>query len=280
MIEIGYYHELKIKRDTSVGLFLEDEDGEQVLLPNKYVPEDLDREEPIEVFIYLDAEERPIATTLEPKIFMNEFAFLRAKSVADVGAFMDWGLEKDLFVPYREQLQNIEENRSYVVYLDLDEETDRLYASNRVERFLQNEEITVEKNEEVEILVYKETEIGYSVIINHEHKGLLFKNEIFQPIKIGDSMQAYIKNVRDDKKIDVSLQPSGYKLAANKNSELLWEALQKNDGYLPLTDKSSPEMIYSKLKISKKSFKRAVGDLFKKRKITLHPKGIKIVESV
>ena len=277
MIEIGRYNELRILRQTSVGLYLGDESGEDVLLPNKYCPENYKLEDKTDVFVYRDYAGRKVATNLTPKIFLNEFALLQVTAVADVGAFMDWGMEKDLMVPFKEQRQKMEEGRWYIVYLDIDKKTDRLYASNKIEKFLQNEVLTLEEGEEVELLVLQKTDIGFSVIVNNAHKGLIFKNEIFKELNIGDKLNGFVKKIREDNKIDISIQPIGYDNFNDTNSELIYRALVENKGFLAVTDKSSPNEIYSQFGISKKAFKKSIGALYKQRKITIQPKGIKLI---
>jgi predicted RNA-binding protein (virulence factor B family) len=277
MIEIGKYNELKILRQTSVGLYLGDENGEDVLLPNKYCPESFELEDVIKVFVYLDYAERKIATNITPKILLNEFAFLKVTMMTDVGAFLDWGMEKDLLVPFREQKQKMEEGKWYIVYLDLDKKTGRLFASNKIEKHLQNEVLTVEEKEEVELLVFQKTNLGFSAIINNVHKGLIFKNEIFKELNIGDKLNGFVKKIHEGNKIDISIQPIGYKSYIDKNNELIYRALVDNNGFLPTTDKSSPDEIYLHFGISKKAFKKSIGDLYKQRKITIGPGGIKLI---
>ncbi|MFC2157458.1 S1 RNA-binding domain-containing protein [Acidobacteriota bacterium] len=277
MIEIGRINELKILRQTSVGLYLGDESGEDVLLPNKYCPKKFELEEKIEVFVYLDPEERKVATNIKPKILLHEFELLRVTAVTNFGAFMDWGMEKELLVPFREQRPKMQEGNWYIVYLDLDIKTDRLYASNRIEKYLQNIALTVEQGEEVALLVYQETELGFSVIVNNRHKGLLFRNEIFKELKIGDKFNGFVKNIREDKKLDISMQRIGYENFNDSNSELILHKLEENEGFLPVTDKSSPEEIYRLFGMSKKAFKKSIGALYKQRKITLLPEGIKSI---
>ncbi|MFH1319201.1 MAG: S1-like domain-containing RNA-binding protein [Bacteroidota bacterium] len=277
MIEIGKYNKLRILRHTSVGLYLGDESGEDVLLPNKYCPESFNLEDEIEVFVYLDYAERKIATNLTPKIFLNEFSLLKVTAVTDVGAFLDWGLEKGLIVPFNEQRQKMEEGRWYVVYMDLDKKTDRLYASNKIEKLLQNEVLTIEEGEEVELLVLQKTDIGFSVIVNNTHKGLIFENEIFKELNIGDKLNGFVKKIREDKKIDISIHPIGYDNFNDSNSEIVYHTLMENKGFLAITDKSSPDEIYSQFGISKKAFKKAIGALYKQRKVTIQPKGIKLI---
>lgn len=277
MIEIGKYNELKILRHTSVGLYLGDESGEDVLLPNKYCPESYELEDMIKVFVYLDYAERKVATDIIPKIHLDEFALLKVTAVENVGAFLDWGLEKELMVPFKEQRQKMEVGRWYVVYLDIDEETDRLFASNRVEKYIQNEVLTVEEGDEVELLVLTKTDLGFSVIVNNDHKGLIFENEIFKEINIGDKLKGYVKKIREENKIDISLQAIGYDNFNDANSKLIYDALVQNNGFLAITDKSSPEEIYLQFGISKKAFKKSIGALYKDRKILMEPNGIKLI---
>jgi len=282
VIETGKHNELTILRETSVGLFLgsDFEEDEDILLPNKYCPESYRIGDHISVFVYRDSEDRRIATTLRPKIFMREFALLQVTAVTEVGAFLDWGLEKDLLVPFREQRQKLEAGRWYVVYLDLDKETDRLYASNKIEKRLQNEDLTAEVGDGAELLIFRKTDIGFSVIINNKHKGLVFNNEIFTELNIGDQVKGYVKNIHADNKIDISLQPIGFANYSSANDELLHRALVESNGFLPYTDKSSPDEIYARFGISKKAFKKALGTLYKKRVIELTDKGFNLRSQV
>lgn len=277
MIEQGKYIELKIEKRSTFGLYLSHESGEEVLLPNKYCTEEMRPGDTIQVFVYRDSKGKKVATTLIPKIFINEFALLKVTAVTGVGAFLDWGMEKELMVPFREQKQKMEEGRWYIVYLDLDTKSDRLYASNRVERFLQNDQITVKEGDEVKLVALQKTDLGYSVIINHAHKGLIFENEIFQEIRVGDRLKGYIKKVRDDQKIDVTIQPIGFQNSNDSNSELICKKLAENRGFLAITDKSSPEEIYAQFGISKKAFKKSLGALYKQRTISIEADGIKLL---
>lgn len=278
MIEIGRSNELRILRNTSVGLYLGDESGEEVLLPNKYCPEKFELEDKIEVFVYHDHEERKVATKIKPKILLNEFELLQVTAVTNVGAFMDWGLEKDLLVPFREQRHKMQEGKWYIVYLDVDRKTDRLYASNRIDDILQNRVLTVELGEEVSLFVFQKTDLGFSVIVNNIHKGLLFRNEIFKELNIGDKIIGFVKNIREDNKLDISIQRIGYENFNDCNSELIFHKLVENEGFLPVTDKSSPEEIRRQFGISKKAFKKSIGALYKQRKITILPEGIKSIK--
>ena len=277
MIEIGQYNELKILRETSVGLYLGDETGEDVLLPNKYCPESFKIDDMINVFVYRDYAERKIATNIVPKILLYEFALLQVNDVSEVGAFLDWGLEKDLLVPFKEQRQNMEKGRWYVVYLDLDEKTYRLYASNKLDKFLDLKPYEGNVGDEVDLLIMQKTELGYIAIVNNANKGLIFHNDIFQDLNIGEKLKGYIKHIREDNKLDISLQPIGYEKFNDANSELVYNMLVANDGFMAITDKSSPDDIYLQFGISKKSFKKALGALYKAGKVVLEGDGTRVV---
>lgn len=277
MIELGKYNELEILRDTSVGLFLGDEEGNDILLPNKYVPDRFDVGDKIKVFCYLDHEERPVATTLTPQITVNDFQLLRVVEVNEYGAFLDWGLEKQLLAPFREQRSKMIENQWYIVYCYLDEQTDRLVASNKLDKFISNENITVKALEEVWLIVTRATDLGWEVIINNKHKGLVYGNETYKKIAVGDKIKGYIKTVRSDNKIDVSLQPLGYK-SLEPAANVIFEKLLANNGVLKLHDKSDPEAIKKILNMSKKIFKKGIGALYKERKIEIREDGIYLLE--
>ena len=278
MLAQGKINHLKIIKRSTFGLYLGDGSGEEVLLPNKYCSDEMKPEGEIDVFVHRDSEDRKVATTLTPKILLHEFALLKVSAVTKVGAFMDWGLEKELMVPFREQRQKMEADRWYIVYLDLDQKTDRLYASNRLERFLSNDQLSVKEGDEVDLVVLQKTDLGYAVIINHKHKGLVFSNEIFQDLRIGDRLKGYVKKIREDHKIDISLQAIGFRKSSETNNELIHRQLIENKGFLPLTDKSSPEEISSLLGISKKAFKKSVGALYKEKKILIEDTGIRLLE--
>lgn len=279
MIEIGRYNTLTILRDTKVGLFLGTGiEGEDVLLPNKYVPKEFEIGEEITVFVYLDHEERPVATTLEPYILLNEFALLRVNYVNKIGAFMDWGMEKDILVPFKEQARPMEKGKRYLVYLYMDKKTNRLVASSKTNQFLSNEEITVEKGEEVDLIVSHITELGINVIINETHKGLLYRDEVYDDsIRTGDRLRGYIKNIRPDHKIDVALQAQGYQ-NIEPNAQKILDELKASRGFLRLNDNSHPEDIKTVLKMSKKTFKKAIGSLYKDRLIDIKEDGIYLVK--
>ena len=283
MLQIGKYNTLTILRDTKVGLFLGDPENDpdgvhDVLLPNKYVPKVFEIGEELIVFVYLDHEQRPVATTLVPYILLNEFALLRVNYINNVGAFMDWGMEKDILVPFKEQARPMEKGKRYLVYLYLDTQTNRLVASSKTNQFLSNEKLTVEKGEEVDLIVSHITDMGINVIINEQHKGLLYKDEVYDDsIRTGDRMRGYIKNIRPDNKIDVALQPQGVE-SIEPNAEKILSELRASRGFLRLNDNSHPEDIKTVLKMSKKSFKKAIGSLYKEKLIEIKEDGIYLVK--
>lgn len=268
MFEIGQYQNLQIVRKAPPGLYLSNEEGDEVLLPNKYMPQEYETGDALKVFVYLDHEERPVATTLDPLVTLNDFARLRCVETTNIGAFLDWGLEKHLFVPFKEQAYDMEKGRWYLIYCYLDEKTNRLTASSKVNQFLDNSEITVEPYEKVDLIVTNETDLGYNLIINGRYQGLVYRDLIFEELHTGDKLKGWIKKIRDDHKIDVVLQRPGYR-SIEPNADKVLEVLEDNDGFLNLHDKSSPEAIRERLEMSKKSFKRAIGKLYKKRKIRI-----------
>lgn len=279
MIHIGTDNTLTIARQTQFGLYLEDQDGNEVLLPNKYVPNQFEIGQEVTVFVYLDHEQRPVATTLEPHIYINEFALLRVNHINELGAFLGWGLEKDLFVPFREQARKMEKGKRYLVYLYLDEKTGRLVASSKTNQFLSNDNLKVQLGDEVDLIISHITEAGVNVIVNERYKGLLYKNEIYDDgIKPGDRMIGYVKNIRPDNKLDISLQQPGYEGVA-PSSEKVLEELRANRGFLRLNDDSHPEDIKSVLKMSKKTFKKAIGLLYREKKIEIKSDGIYLINN-
>lgn len=272
-MELGFYNTLEIIRDTDPGLYLSDDEGNEVLLPNRYVPEEFELGQSIRVFVYLDNEERIVATTDEPYIVRDEFALLRCNEVNEYGAFLDWGLVKELFCPFKEQPFKMSVGGWYLVYCYLDDKTERLVASAKTNRFLDNSTLTVEPFEEVELIVSHPSELGMNVIINKKHLGLIFHDDLFKEISIGDRLKGYIKKIRPDNKINVTLRKMGYR-SIEPNADSIMEALNNNSGYLKLTDKSAPEDIKKDLEMSKKSFKKAIGTLYKKRLIDIKEDGI------
>ena len=278
MIVLGTYNTLEILRDTSVGLFLGDGEGNDILLPNKYVPESYEIGQSMTVFCYLDHSERPVATNLEPEVLVNEFQLLKVVEVNEFGAFMDWGLEKHLLVPFREQRSKMQEGHWYVVYCYLDQQSNRLVASNKIDRFLSNDTLSVKEGDIVDLLVSRKTDLGYEVIINNRHKGLVYNNEIFKTIAIGDNTKGVIKKIRPDNKLDVSLQPLGENIL-EPAAQKIYEQLIAHGGFLGLHDKSDPELIKQELQMSKKVFKKGIGTLYKARKIEIRDDGIYAIGS-
>ena len=273
MIEIGRFNNLKILRDTDPGLFLGDDEDNEVLLPNRYVPNEFEIDASIDVFVYLDNEERLVAVTDTPYIHKGDFALLRCNAINQYGAFLDWGLLKELFCPFKEQAYKMIKGGWYLVYCYLDEKTDRLVASSKTNRFLDNSELTVKLYDEVDLIVSHPSEIGMNVIVNKCHLGLVFKDAIFKDLSVGDNLRGVVKKIRAGNKIDISLQKIGYRNIEPTATALL-SLIEDHNGYLNITDKSSPEAIKSVVQMSKKSFKKAVGALFKKRLIRLTPEGI------
>lgn len=247
-------------------------------MPNKYVPHEFEFGQDLTVFIYLDHEERPVATLLEPYILLNEFSLLRVNYVNQVGAFMDWGMEKDILVPFKEQARPMEKGKRYLVYLYMDEKTNRLVASSKTNQFLNNDNLTVERGEEVELIVSHITDIGINVIINEQHKGLLYKDEVFDDsIRTGDRLRGYIKHIRPDNKIDVSLEKIGYE-RIEPNAERILDELRASRGFLRLNDNSHPEDIKTVLQMSKKTFKKAIGALYRDKIIEIKEDGIYLIQ--
>jgi predicted RNA-binding protein (virulence factor B family) len=276
MIQIGKTNKLRILRETSVGMYLGDEENNAILLPTKYIEPGFHVEDEVDVFVYKDSEDRLIATTLKPYVEINHFAFLNVSEVSRVGAFLDWGLEKDILVPFKEQKNKMQEGYSYVVYIYLDEETDRIVASGKINKFISNEVLQVEQGEEVDLLLYAETDLGYTCVINEMHKGLIYHNDIFQDVKVGDSIKGYIKLIREGNLIDLSLQKIGFKHVLSSTDKIL-EYLNSHEGYLELTDKSSPDLIERRFDMSKATFKKSIGILYRQRKVTLHEDGVRLI---
>lgn len=282
-MQIGKYNTLTILRDTKVGLFLGNPDdnidgNSGILLPNKYVPEHFNIGDEISVFVYLDHEERPVATTLEPYILLNEFALLRVNYVNQIGAFMDWGLEKDVLVPFKEQARPMEKGKRYLVFLYIDNKTNRLVASSKLNQFLKNENLDIAVGDAVDLIVSHITDLGINVIINEQFKGLLYKNEVYdENIRTGDRLQGFIKTIRPDNKIDVTLQKQGYQ-NVEPNADLIMQELRASRGFLRLNDNSHPEDIKTVLKMSKKTFKKAIGALYREKLIEIKEDGIYLIK--
>ncbi|WP_107037481.1 CvfB family protein [Brumimicrobium mesophilum] len=276
MVYIGEYADLRIDRFTSVGAFLEDDQGFEVLLPNKYLTDDMEENQTVKVYIYNDSEDRPVATTETPKIELNDFAFLKVKAVSNFGAFLDWGLEKDLLVPFKEQTAKMVEDGVYLIRLYRDDQTNRLVGSARINRYLEDEVTDLEQGDEVDLFVAEISDLGRKVIVNEKYSGLIFKDRLVRPLRNGERTKGYVEFVREDGKIDISLVPIGLE-KFDEFSEQLLEYLKAHDGVSHVTDKSSPDLIRDVLGMSKKSFKKAVGNLYKNKKIKLTDKTIELI---
>jgi uncharacterized protein len=277
LINVGKYNELEVVKELDFGIYLKDGDVE-ILMPTKWVPAGTQIGDTLNVFIFRDSDDRLIATTIEPYAIADTFAFLEAKQVNDIGAFLDWGMDKDLLVPYREQQLKMEPGKSYVVFVYVDEETNRLVASAKLSRFIERNHIELQDGDIVNLLIYSETDLGFNAIINNLYSGLIYKNEIYEAIRVGDQMKGFVKHVREDNKIDLSLQKSGFELVDDVKWRIL-NMMKQNGGLLSLTDNSSPEEIKAKLQISKKAFKKAIGALYRERLVKLTDNGVQLVKS-
>ena len=276
MVNLGEYNELEVVKQLDFGVYLRAGDVE-ILMPTKWVPAGTQIGDKLSVFVFRDSDDRLIATTVTPFATANTFAFLEVKQSNNFGAFLDWGMDKDLLVPFREQPMKLEQGKSYVVYVYVDKTTNRLAASVKLNRFIQKDDVTVMDGDMVDLLVYSETPLGYNAIINNTYSGLIYKNEIFEAIRIGDKLKGFVKHVREDNKIDLSLQKKGFELV----DEVKWrieKILKENGGTLPLNDESSPEEIKATLQISKKAFKKAICALYRDRIITFTGQGIQLVK--
>lgn len=274
-LSLGKINTLKVVRKADFGLYLDGGPTGDILLPNRYVPKNTRIGDEIEVFLYLDQEERPIATTQRPIAMVGDFAHLRVAWVNEHGAFLDWGLMKDVFCPFREQKMRMEIDNSYIVHIHLDEESYRIVASAKIERYLSKERPEYKVNDQVSILVWQKTDLGFKVIVDNMYQGLVYDDQIFRELHTGDRLKAYVSAVRPDNKLDIALQKQGREQTLDF-AERLHEYLFKHDGYCPFTDKSPADEIYNEFHVSKKVFKRAVGDLYKQRLITLAPDGIEL----
>lgn len=275
MIEIGQYNSLTIARETEHGLYLANAEGEEVLLPNKFVTDEIKALKEFRVFVYKDSLDRPVATTQKPKVLIDQTTYLEVKQVTQIGAFLDWGLDKDILLPFSEQDVAPEVGDYVLVYVFLDRATNRVTASANLNKFINNKEIEVNVNDEVKVLVTEATEIGYKCIIENKHWGMLYSNELYgNKVQQGKIIKAFIKKIRIDGKIDLSLQKQGFSTISKDIRQIVLEAIKYNGGNLPLHDASPPEQIYSMLKMSKKNFKKAVGMLYKEKLIELRTRSI------
>lgn len=272
-IELGKFNRLKVVKQVDFGMYLDDDIEGEILLPKRYVPQDCKVGDELDVFIYLDNEERLVATTQQPLVQVGQFACLEVAWVNQYGAFLNWGLMKDLFVPFSEQKMKMQVGKRYVVHVHLDEESFRIVASAKVDRYLSKEKADYVPGQEVEVLIWQKTDLGFKAIIENRFGGLLYDSEIFQSLHTGMRLKAYVKQVRDDGKIDLMLQKPGAGKVDDFAKTLL-EHIRSNGGRTPLNDKTPAEEIYAMFGVSKKTFKKAVGDLYKKRLVVLQDDGI------
>ncbi len=275
-MRLGEYNKLTILRFTSVGAYLGDEEENDVLLPNKYLTEDMMLDDEVEVFLYRDSEDRLVATTEKPYIILNQFAYLKVKEVTPFGAFLDWGLEKDLLVPFREQAHKLEEGKYYLIYLMLDTATDRLVATSKTNKVFSKDVEGIQLNEEVSILIGDQTDLGVKVVVENKYQGLIYKNDIVDRLFRGETMVGYVFNIREDGKLDVRLTKSGGAKIEPNTIKVMY-LLEKNDGKLNLSDKSKPEEINTLLGMSNKTFKQVIGGLYKNRVIKINDDSIELL---
>ncbi len=277
MAEIGKMNTLQVLRSSDFGLFLDGGKLGDVLLPNRYVSGNLKPGENVEVFVMLDSEDRLTATTQKPYAMVDEFANLRVVSVTGIGAFLEWGMPKDLLVPFREQKIKMCEGQSYMVRIYLDHASNRLAASSKLDKFLDKTVVAYEATEKVDLLICAKTDLGYKAIINGAHWGVIFHNEVFQPLERGQRMEGFIKQVRDDGKIDLCLHKPGYEKVTDL-TEVILNHIKQQGGFMPITGKSSPGEIHALFGVSKKTYKQAIGALYKKRLIEFTDNGTKLVQ--
>lgn len=273
-IKLGRFNVLRVVKEVDFGLYLDGGDEGEILLPSRYVPEGCRVGEMLNVFLYLDSEERLVATTLQPLAQVGEFACLRVAWVNQYGAFLDWGLMKDLFVPFREQREKMQVGKHYIVYVYVDEDSFRITASAKIERYIAGDAATrYQAGDEVSLLVWQRTALGYKCIVDNSYAGMLYENELFIPLQVGATRMAYVKQVRPDGKIDLTLQKTG-RGRVNDFSEKLLEHIRRQGGHTDLNDKSPAEEIHAIFGVSKKTFKQAVGDLYKRRLIRIDDNGL------
>jgi len=272
---IGKINSLKVLRKVSIGYFLDGETLGDLLLPKRYAPPELNENDMIDVFVYLDSEDRLIATTLTPYAMVGDFAMMKVASVESVGAFLDWGLPKDLLVPFKEQQVKMEKGKSYLVYVYLDDNTKRIVASSKIDKYIDNTLPEYKHGEEVDLIIAYKTELGYKAIINGAHSGVLYNNQVFTALRTGQKIKGYINKVRDDDKIDLLLLKPGYE-KMDELSQKVYEKLKDANGFLSVSDKTAPEKIANLFGISKKNFKKAIGSLYRDRLIIIEDEGIRL----
>lgn len=278
MIQVGKYNTLKVIKEVDFGIYLDGDNGEEILLPKRYVPDGLKVDDEITVFIYHDNDGRLIATNLTPVAIVGEIAMMEVADVNGAGAFLKWGLMKDVFCPISLQDKRMRSGDKRLVMLFIDEKTGRVTATEKIDKYLSNYELTVTDGEAVDLVVYQKTDIGYKVIINSKHMGVLHFNEVFKDLQIGEKLKGFVKHIRPDNKIDVSPGTKGYARIPSEEQKIL-NLLNENNGYLPYNDKSEPEAIYAFFGMSKKTFKMTLGAMYKKRLISFTQTGTKLEQA-
>jgi len=276
-MENGKINKLDIVRKDQKGFYLQDKKGKEIFLSKEEMGKDLETGSSIDVFVYKDRSQK--ISTRMPFVQVDEFAFLKVKFLTDQGAYVDWGLEKELFVPLEEQMEELKEDSSYLFFVFEDEDTGAIRGSQRVEDFVFADEIDVKRGDEVDLLLYRESNLGINAVVNNLYQGLIFKSDIHKAVKVGDQVKGYIKQVREDGKIDLLLEPLGYKKSVESNTDVLLKAIKKAGEFLPLTDKSTPEDVKKSIGLSKKAFKRAAGHLYKKKLIEIRNDGLYLVKN-
>ena len=278
MALVGRYNSLQVVKHTNFGLYLDGAQDGEILLPNRYIPKDIPSEDEdwLNVFIYLDSDDKLIATTEKPKVQVGEFASLKVVEVNSIGIFLDWGLPKDLLLPYSEEKQPLKAGDYCVVHVYLDKHTRRITATTRLDRYLDKAPANYSVGQEVDLLVAEETAMGFKAIINNKHWGLIHKNEVFKFLRSGKQEKGFIKEVRSDGNISLSLQPVGEQLSSSLNAKILGK-LRENNGVLPVSDKSDPAVISNLFGVSKGNFKKAIGALYKQGQIVIHADRIELV---
>lgn len=275
MIHIGRTYSLEVIKETEFGVYLDAEDLGEILLPSKYVPGDLSIDDTVEVFLYTDSEDRPIATTQTPKAEVGDFAYLAVKENTPIGAFLDWGLDKDVLVPFAEQHRPMTVGANYIVFLYLDNQ-DRITATSKIDKIvLEDEQHDFRPHQTVDLIIANSTDLGFKAIVDHSHWGLLYKDEVDQPLSFGQSIQGYIKHIRDDGKIDLSLKSS--EQIRDDYSQVIQDYLREHEGFAPVHDKSPPAQIFELFGMSKGQFKKAIGGLYKQRVLRIEKDGIRLV---
>ncbi len=275
-IRLGKRNQLTVLREVDFGVYLDGGDIGDILLPKRYVPANCKVGDIVDVFLYLDSEERLIATTQHPLVEVGQFAFLEVKWTNQFGAFLDWGLMKDLFCPFKEQKMRMQQGKRYVVYCYIDTLTSRIVASAKIEKFLSKDMPPYQIGDMVNVMIQQKTDLGFKAIVDGRYSGLLYENELFCDIHTGERLSAYVKTIRPDGKLDIALQNNGMQHVAVFSEQLYQYLLNSEDGFCPFHDKSPAEDIYATFKVSKKTFKKAVGDLYKKHIISIENDGLRL----